>query len=168
MLLCFDSEETGSLTYSGACSAFTQAVLDRYLEHHPHATTWSYCQEASFLISADMAHGLHPNYPDKHEQNHRPLLNQGLVIKENANDRYATTAHTEAFIKNLSKVPLQNYVVRQDAGCGSTIGPTLAALLNIPTLDIGAPMWAMHSTCETMGAQDLHHAHTLFKDFLSS
>ena len=93
----------------------------------------------SFFISADMAHSIHPNYSDKHEENHRPIINKGLVLKENANQRYATTSQTITVVRELAKiaqVTLQDFVVRNDSPCGSTIGPMLSAKLGIQTIGI--------------------------------
>lgn len=94
----------------------------------------------SLLISADMAHALHPNYPEKHEDQHRPMMNKGVVMKENANQRYATTSITMAILRQVAVkagVPLQEFVVRNDSPCGSTIGPMLSAKLGLRTIDIG-------------------------------
>ncbi len=166
-----DAEETGSNTVSGAGSAFTRDVLEKIARHHPQSHKDGDVSQAfahSFLISADMAHGIHPSYPEKHEAMHRPELNKGLVIKENANDRYATSGYTASVIRKICEscgVPVQHFVTRQDMGCGSTIGPILAASLNCRAVDVGVAMWAMHSTSETMGANDLGYAISAFHCF---
>ncbi len=156
----FDAEETGSQTASGAQSSFLRDVLLRLARNHP-ATEGGDPEQAllrSFVVSGDMAHALHPNHTDKHDSQHAPLINAGIVIKANTNDRYATTGETAAVFRAIcdaAGVPVQAFIVRQDMGCGSTIGPITAARLSARTVDIGAPMWGMHSTHETMGAQDM-------------
>ena len=110
------------------------------------------------MISADNAHGIHPNYPDKHDNNHGPRLNGGPVIKVNANQRYATNSETSALFRRLCEVedvPVQSFVVRSDMGCGSTIGPITATAIGVKTLDVGVPQWAMHSIRETAGVDDI-------------
>lgn len=173
----FDAEETGSQTASGAHSHFIKNTLEKLILASLHlsktvlasedAILRAFCQ--SFLISADMAHGVHPGASSCHDDNHRPLLNKGMVLKENANDSYATSGFSSAYFKayaEKSDVPLQYFVNRQDMGCGSTIGPITAAKLGCHAVDIGAPMWGMHSSAETMGALDLDHAVKLFSAFL--
>ncbi len=113
--------------------------------------------ERSLLVSADNAHGIHPNFPDKHDDNHGPLLNSGPVIKINANQRYATNSETAGLFRMLARqvdVPLQSFVVRTDMACGSTIGPISAGETGIRTLDVGVPTFAMHSIRELAGADD--------------
>ncbi|KAJ3215299.1 hypothetical protein HK099_006427 [Clydaea vesicula] len=120
----------------------------------------------SMLISADMAHGLHPNYMEKHEDNHRPTINKGVVIKQNANIRYATNAISTLALREVARkrnVPLQEFVVRNDSPCGSTIGPMLSAKLGIRTVDVGNPQWAMHSIRECCGTEDVKYAIDLFE-----
>jgi aspartyl aminopeptidase len=105
-----------------------------------------------------MAHALHPNAPEVHDKQHAPRINQGVVIKANASDRYATTGQTAAVFHGLcdaAGVAVQDYVVRQDMACGTTIGPITAGQLAARVVDVGCPMWAMHSTAETLGARDL-------------
>ena len=113
--------------------------------------------ERSMMISADNAHGIHPNFMDRHDENHGPLLNRGPVIKVNANQRYATTSETSAFFRLLceqAEVPVQAFVARTDMGCGSTIGPVVASEVGIKTIDVGSPTFAMHSIRELAGARD--------------
>ena len=109
-------------------------------------------------MSVDQAHAVHPNYASKHEKNHSPKMNQGVVIKRNANHRYATNAITGVIVREVAKkagmAPLQEFVVRNDSGCGSTIGPILTAGTGIRGIDVGCPMLAMHSIRETMGTAD--------------
>ena len=126
---------------------------------------------ASCLISADNAHGIHPNFADKHDSKHGPLLNAGPVLKFNANQRYATNSTTAAYFRQLCAevdVPLQSFVVRSDMGCGSTIGPLIATELGIQVLDIGVPTFAMHSIRELGGSKDtLYLARALTRFFES-
>ena len=125
----------------------------------------------SILISADMAHAVHPNYSEKHEDLHRPKMNCGVVIKQNANQRYATTSITMHVLRQCAikcNVPLQEFVVRNDSPCGSTIGPMLSAKLGLRTIDVGNPQLAMHSIRETCGTKDIKYAIDLFKAFYES
>ena len=120
------------------------------------------------FISADMAHGVHPNYAEKHEENHRPAIHKGPVIKYNANERYATTGETSFLLKELAKkhdIPLQEFVVRQDTGCGSTIGPILATSTGIRTIDVGIAQLSMHSIREMCGTDDVEHTLKWFTAF---
>jgi len=124
--------------------------------------------QRSFLVSADMAHALHPNYMDKHEENHQPKLHGGLVIKHNANQRYATNAVTAFIFREIAdrhKLPVQDFVVRNDMPCGSTIGPILASGVGIRTVDVGAPQLSMHSIREMCAVDDTRHSYEHFKAF---
>ncbi len=169
----FDAEETGSTTSSGAASSFLRDVLVRTARRHAE-TAEDVDPEIAFIhsivISADMAHALHPNWEDKHDKQHAPLINEGVVIKVNTNDRYATTGETAAMVRawcEAANVQVQAFVNRQDMGCGSTIGPITAANLGARTVDIGTPMWGMHSTHETMGAHDMESAIRLARVFFA-
>jgi aspartyl aminopeptidase len=154
----FDNEETGSCTYQGADSSFAGDVIERLvLAQGGGREEYLRALASSFLISADMAHALHPNYADKHDDKYAPLLNAGPVIKQNGNNRYATTAETAALFEGVCReagVPVQRVINRADVPCGSTIGPMTSSALGIKTVDIGNPMWAMHSARETAGARD--------------
>lgn len=167
----FDAEETGSRTASGADSSFLRDTLLRIARRHPEAQGAHDAEQAlgrSFVVSADGAHAVHPNHADKHDEDHRPTLGAGLVLKVNTNDRYATTGEGVAAFKAIcesARVPLQGFVSRQDMACGSTIGAITAAQLGARTLDVGAPMWAMHSTYETMGTVDLEYSADAFRAF---
>ncbi|KAF4600928.1 hypothetical protein EYR38_005574 [Pleurotus pulmonarius] len=121
----------------------------------------------SFLISADMGHALHPNYTSKHEDNHKPQMNAGIVIKTNAKQRYASDAIGSFLVRKLVERKggkVQEYEVRNDMACGSTVGPMLSAL-GLRTVDVGNPMLSMHSIRETAGAHDVQHAIDLFEAF---
>jgi aspartyl aminopeptidase len=122
----------------------------------------------SLMISTDNAHGIHPNYSDRHDPNHGPLLNEGPVIKINANQRYATNSETSSYFSYLcakQKVPCQSFVVRTDIGCGSTIGPITAKELGVKTLDVGVPTFGMHSIRELAGRDDAFHLFTVLSAF---
>ncbi len=157
----FDAEETGSQTASGAASAFLRDVLVRLTRRHPDTDSAADPEQAfaeTICLSADMAHALHPNYMEVHDKQHAPTINGGPVLKANTNDRYATTGETAAIFAGLCEaagVKVQDFVMRQDMACGTTIGPITAASLAARTVDIGCPMWGMHSSCETLGAHDL-------------
>jgi aspartyl aminopeptidase len=113
--------------------------------------------ERSMMISADNAHGIHPNYADRHDENHGPILNKGPVLKINSNQRYASNSETTGLYRMLASregVPVQSFVVRTDMACGSTIGPITAGETGIRTLDIGVPTFAMHSVRELAGSRD--------------
>ena len=125
---------------------------------------------SSLLVSADMAHALHPNYADQHEAQHQPQLNRGLVIKSNSNQSYATNGETAAAFTLLCEAAgyePQRFVVRSDLPCGSTIGPITSAELGIRTVDVGAPMLSMHSCREMAGTLDVHLAIETFTRALS-
>jgi len=154
LLVCSDHEEVGSVSTSGAQGSFLESVLLRLcsdIEQHHRML------QRSMMISADNAHAVHPNYSDKHDTDHGPKINHGPVIKTNANQRYATNSETSAYFRQLCEqveVPVQDFVVRTDMGCGSTIGPITASTLGVKTLDIGVPTFAMHSIRELAGSQD--------------
>ena len=193
MSACFDNEEIGSVSAQGADSSLMTDVLRRLAalprvrddESYDHVSaiamspvsTGSAVGEPSafeqmlarsFLISADMAHSVHPNYQAKHETDHQPVMNAGPVIKVNANQRYATNSAGMVLVQECARrggVPLQLFVVRNDSRCGTTIGPLLSAKLGIRTLDMGNPQLSMHSIRETGGAKDIDHAIGLFVQF---
>ena len=165
----FDNEEIGSRTMMGADSNYLSALLDRIIfslggdledslraKHH------------SFLISADGAHALHPNFTEKHDKSYAPLINQGPVIKLSANFRYATTATSAGRFINLCNkvaVPYQKMANRSDIPSGSTIGPTSSASLGINTIDVGNPMFAMHSIRESQGTLDHYYMIQIINEF---
>lgn len=168
VLVCTDHEEVGSSSSCGADGAFLEQVLRRVL---PEGDDFVRTIQRSLLVSADNAHGIHPNYADKHDSNHGPKLNAGPVIKINSNQRYATTSETAGFFRHLcleNEVPVQSFVVRSDMGCGSTIGPITASQLGVRTVDIGLPTFAMHSVRELAGSHDLEHLLKVLTAFYSS
>lgn len=161
LVVCSDHEEVGSASASGAQGPFLESVLMRLL---PDAIELARALMASLLISADNAHGVHPNFPARHDDNHGPLLNRGPVLKVNTNQRYATSSVTAARLRQWARdadVPLQTFVARNDMGCGSTIGPLTATRIGVPTLDLGVPTLAMHSIRELAGAADAESLFTL-------
>lgn len=154
LLICTDHEEVGSASCCGAKGPMLEQFLERLI---PEAETRIRVIERSLMVSADNAHGIHPNFMDKHDENHGPLLNRGPVIKVNANQRYATTSETSGFFRMLceqAEVPVQVFVARTDMGCGSTIGPVVASEVGVKTIDVGCPTFAMHSIRELAGVQD--------------
>lgn len=158
-VLCFfDHEEVGSVSATGAAGRLLPGLLRRIAaargvgpDEHAAALSRSVC------ISADMAHATHPNYADRHEPDHPISCNSGPVIKINAGQRYATDALGAAEVIRAcrsAQVPYQEFVSRSDLPCGSTIGPVTSGLLGMPTVDVGIPQLAMHSSRETAGALD--------------
>lgn len=161
----FDNEECGSASIMGAASNNMYQLLNR-LNADP--LSYDAAIAKSYLVSADMAHALHPNYSEVHDENHRPALHKGLVIKSNANQRYATSGHTGFImdeIARMNNIPVQKFVVRNDSGCGSTIGPILATSCGIRTIDVGVPQLSMHSLREMCGVADLESSFKLIVAF---
>ncbi|CDF85457.1 M18 family aminopeptidase [Pseudomonas sp. QL9] len=168
VLVCTDHEEVGSCSACGADGPFLEQTLRRLL---PEGDAFVRVIQRSLLVSADNAHGVHPNYADKHDGNHGPQLNGGPVIKVNSNQRYATSSETAGFFRHLcleNEVPVQSFVTRSDMGCGSTIGPLTASQLGVRTVDIGLPTFAMHSIRELAGSQDLRYLAKVLSAFYES
>lgn len=168
----FDHEEVGSESAAGAGGSFAADVIDRIsisLELDEEA---QHCTAAkSLFISADMAHAFQPNFPHAYEPNHHVMVNAGPVIKTNSNQRYSTSADTAARFMTLCEsagVPFQHYTHRTDLGCGSTIGPIIASRLGVPSVDVGSPMWAMHSLRESAGVQDVGYMIAVMKAVFNS
>ena len=179
LIACFDHEEVGSNSGQGAGSPVMKEAVDRItaafsqnshsLDPETHAST----VRKSFILSVDQAHAVHPNYPSKHEKNHGPKMNAGITIKTNQNQRYATNGVTGFIVRELArksptKVPIQEFCVRSDCPCGSTIGPIISALTGIRTVDLGMPQLSMHSCREVMGIADLTHCKNLFASFFKN
>lgn len=154
----FDNEEVGSGTKQGADSTFLSDNLKRI--HKALGKTGNDLQRLlaeSFMISADNAHAVHPNHPEKADPTNRPYLNGGIVIKFHGSQRYTTDAFSAAVMKdicNRAEVPYQTYHNRSDIAGGSTLGNISTAHVSVNTVDIGLPQLAMHSACETAGAKD--------------
>ena len=163
LVALFDHEEVGSESAAGAGGSLVGDVLQRIAGNFSlDGEDLRRLLARSFFISADMAHAWHPNFPAAYDPGHRVLVNAGPVIKHNCNQRYSTGADTAALFMAICEqagVPCQQYAHRTDLGCGSTIGPIVAARLGIPSVDVGAPMWAMHSIRESAGVVD--HAYMI-------
>ncbi|MDR1414624.1 MAG: M18 family aminopeptidase [Odoribacteraceae bacterium] len=163
ILAIFDNEEVGSGTKQGAASPVLRSIIERII--FGTGGTHEDLQRAihhSFMISADMAHALHPNYTEKHDPTNHPVINGGPVIKINANQKYVTDGDSAAVFETICRqagVPCQRFVNHSDMAGGSTLGNILLTQLDIRGVDIGNPMWAMHSVRETAGTLD--HAHVI-------
>eukprot|EP01039_Chlorochromonas_danica_P007066 gene7066-7816_t len=165
VVMLFDHEEIGSASTTGAGSSLFMDTIQRIhsqLFPQSQASSQSLMRalRRSFIVSADMAHALHPNYSAKHDSSMAPLLNKGLVIKHNVNQRYATNSLSASAFRRLGTLTVepiatQEFSVRSDSGCGSTIGPILATLTGILTVDVGTPQLSMHSIREMMGSSDV-------------
>ena len=155
----YDNEEVGNLTYQGADSSYLSELLERIVLSGGGSSREDYfmAKAASFLISADGAHGVHPNFSEKHDPDYLPRLNGGPVIKLNAGYKYSTTSETSVIFQQLCEelsVPVQKFVGRSDMPGGTTIGAISSSILGIKTVDVGNPMWGMHSIRETYGMRD--------------
>ncbi len=172
VLACFDHEECGSTSKQGAASPLLSHVLERILlAQKKDRETYFQALEHSFLISADMAHALHPNAVEKHDPMNRPILNGGPVIKISANQSYTTDAESAAIFTafcKLADVPFQTFVNRSDERGGSTIGPISSTHLDIRSVDIGNPVLAMHSIRELGGVKDHLAIAKVFSEFYES
>lgn len=169
LCVVFDNEEVGSGTRQGADSTFLSDLLERIREAFGESSGWLQQKVAgSLLISADNAHAVHPNHPEKADPTNRPYLNGGIVIKYHGSQRYTTDAMTAAAMKELCReadVPVQTYTNRSDIAGGSTLGNISAAHVSLPSVDIGLPQLAMHSAVETAGVRDTEYAVRMLKVF---
>lgn len=166
LLFCANHEENGSTSATGAHGSFIDSVIERIL---PTPEARGISLRNSFLISMDNAHAAHPNFMDKIDAGHEIHLNKGPVIKLNANQRYATNSLSAAIYKLLCKeagIPTQEFVMRSDMPCGSTIGPITAARLGVKTIDVGAASLAMHSIRELTGSSDPFLLYRSIRQFL--
>ena len=172
LLVLYDHEEVGSRSAQGAAGTLLLDALERIVAGFkggaPQGRERALAR--SLLVSADMAHAVHPNHADRHEPGHRPVLGGGPVLKHNANRSYASDANTAAFFTALCAdegIEPQHFVVRSDLGCGSTIGPITAARVGIRTVDVGNPMLSMHSCREMAGTADVQPMIDVLRLFLS-
>lgn len=165
MLVCTDHEEVGSMSHAGAQGTFLKSVLQRVCGSNE---AFGRAMDRSIMISADNAHGIHPNFAEKHDDKHGPVLNKGPVIKMNSNQRYATNSETAAIFRHLcirADVPVQSFVMRNDMQCGSTIGPITATEIGVKTIDVGVPQLAMHSVREMAGRYDCYSLYKVLREF---
>ncbi|GAB1258157.1 M18 family aminopeptidase [Aurantivibrio plasticivorans] len=168
LLVCNDHEEVGSQSTSGAAGPMLADFIARLVSNESERQQ---IIAKSLLVSADNAHAIHPNFADKHDQHHGPLLNKGPVVKVNANQRYATNSNTHGQFNYLAEqvdVPVQTFVTRTDMACGSTIGPITATAIGVPTLDVGIPTFGMHSIRELAGTLDAFYLFKVLKQFHAS
>jgi len=170
LIALFDHEEVGSRTKQGAASGLLMQVLERiYLSlSKPREELFADIAKG-FLLSVDVAHGLHPNHPDKSDPALRPLLGGGVVLKQAASQSYAGDAEAVAIVRSLCEehgIPWQHFVNRSDSKGGSTLGSIASALVSMRAMDIGVPILAMHSARELMGAADQEALEKLMKVFL--
>ncbi|WP_371364606.1 M18 family aminopeptidase [Sporomusa rhizae] len=169
VMIAFDNEEVGSRTKQGGDSQFLSNVLERIvISHGKGREDFFRALAKSFMISADLAHAVHPNIGDKHDPVHRPFLNKGPVIKISANQSYTTDSNSDAVYEEICKkanVPVQKFVNRSDLKGGSTIGPISSTHLDIRSVDLGNPILAMHSVRELAGVLDHTFITTSFEEF---
>ena len=166
VLCLFDSEEVGSSSVQGACSDLLQSILERICRSCGREL--SQMLRHSFMISADSAHALHPNHPELSDSTNAPVMNGGIVLKFNANLRYATDGVATAILRSIcqkANVPVQTYYNRADLPGGSTLGSLSLAHVAVPTADIGLAQLAMHCACETAGAQDVNYLTQAMKTY---
>jgi aspartyl aminopeptidase len=174
VLLLFDHEEIGSTSAQGANSNIVVEVTERIFSVlKPTHTREDYYRSIrrSLLLSCDVAHAVHPNYVQFHQPNHAPQMQKGVVIKTNANQRYMTDSVGTSIIRELARksgVPIQDFIVKNDSPCGSTIGPMMASKSGMKTIDIGPPLLSMHSIREQVGVMDILYIKQLFHAFFNN
>ena len=171
VVVLFDHEEVGSGSTGGAGSPIMRDAVVRIsacFSASVDSELFKVGIAKSLVFSADAAHGIHPNYSSKHESKHQPKLGAGTVIKSNSNQRYATNGITGFIVRELCRrnnLPVQEFVVRNDCPCGTTIGPIIAANTGMRTVDIGIPQLSMHSIRETCNTVDLYTNYQLLSAF---
>ncbi len=172
IMVCFDNEEVGSRTKQGAGSPMLRNILERLcIKLSKDKEAYYRALYNSFLISADMAHALHPNYTDKHDPVVQPVINKGPVIKINADQKYTTDSVSSSVFETLclkAEVPVQKYVNHSDIKGGSTLGNVLSSQLDIRSVDVGNPMLAMHSIRELGGVNDHFYMKKVFEEFYNN
>ena len=169
VLCVFDSEEVGSSSVQGAASDLLESLLTRICAALKLELPQMLAQ--SFLVSADNAHAVHPNHPEYADPNNAPVMNSGVVIKFNANQRYCTDGVSAAIFRKIcasAEVPVQTYCNRADIPGGSTLGNISLSHVSVPTVDIGLPQLAMHSCYETAGVKDVQYLLGAMKAFYST
>lgn len=181
----FDNEEIGSRTRQGADSDFIKQILTEVWKYADKMRAEKITEKAqpadsidftealqnSFLLSADNAHALHPNHPEKSDVTNKPFLNGGIVLKFNGNSHYTTDGFSQAFVTDLcrkAEIPLQTFANRSDIQGGSTLGNIMMSHASIPAADIGLGQFAMHSSVETAGVKDIEYLIKLSKIFYTS
>lgn len=168
----FDNEEVGSVTKQGAMSTFLASTLDRVNTALGKSKEEYYrAISKSILISCDNAHAVHPNHPELFDVKNRPVLNQGIAIKESANQKYTTDAFSRAILKKIleeKNIPYQTFANRSDIAGGSTLGNLSNTVVSMNAVDIGLPQLAMHSAYETAGAKDVGYAFETLKAFFEA
>ena len=171
VLVALDNEEIGSLTAQGANSSILENILERItLGLRKEREDFMRALSNSIMISADLAHGLHPNYIEKCDPTSKPMLGKGPVLKIAAGGSYSTDSYASAVFKSICKkagVPCQVFVNRSDLRGGTTIGPITASKLNIPVIDMGAPVLSMHSIRELASARDNEYTIKAFTEFFT-
>lgn len=172
MLAAFDHEELGSASRSGAAGPFLEEVLGRIYEGLGATVTQrAQALAASWHLSSDAGHAVHPNYAERHDPANRPLPNGGPLLKINANQRYTTDAPGAAMWARVCRdagVPTQEFVSNNDIPCGSTIGPITATRLGIRTVDVGIPLLSMHSAREMCGVEDVVYLTRAVRSFFTA
>lgn len=164
----FDNEEVGSGTKQGAKSTFLRDTLQRLLRGYGLEDSYQTMLASGFMLSADNGHALHPNHPEMADETHRPMPNQGILLKHNANQKYTTDAISEALVRRLcekAQVPVQSYTNRSDIPGGSTLGNLSSEKVSLNMADIGLAQLAMHSAYETAGTKDTLYLCQLAKTF---
>ena len=171
VMICIDNEEIGSLTAEGANSTLLNNILERITLGLGKDREGYYRTLAnSIMISADLAHAVHPNLGDKHDPTNRPVLEGGPVLKIAASGSYSTDSFNGAVFAGVCEaagVPFQKFVNRSDVRGGTTIGPVTAANLTIPVIDMGAPVLGMHSIRELASVKDNYYTVKAFTEFFS-
>ena len=168
----FDNEEVGSITKQGAMSTFLASTLDRVNTALGKSKEEYYRAIAkSILISCDNAHAVHPNHPELFDVKNRPVLNQGIAIKESANQKYTTDAFSRSILRKIlekKNIPYQTFANRSDIAGGSTLGNLSNTAVSMNAVDIGLPQLAMHSAYETAGTKDVGYAFDTLKAFFET